>query len=160
MALIKNLVFLLLTIQFSLSIGKINILSNLFAHVHPTLPCVLGTAASLLAANLTYSSSVVLPPACVHPLVFLGYWVRNAVWAITIPLPKLPVTAVNSSCSFPDLGAFTCLTNERNGKETITVRRRVHRAALPAPSQAGQHSLHQVRLMSGIQFSFPSRNHR
>lgn len=75
----KNLGFLVLTIQFSLSIAKISILSHLFAHVHPTLPCVLAPIASLLAENLTYTSSVILPPACVHLLVLLGHWVRNAV---------------------------------------------------------------------------------
>lgn len=77
----KNLGFLVLTIQFSLGIGKISILSNLFAHMCPALPRVLGPTASLLAhaENLTYTSSVIFPPACVHPLVFLGYWVRNAV---------------------------------------------------------------------------------
>lgn len=154
-----NLGFLVLTIQFSLSIVKVRILSNL-AHLHPTLPRVLGPTASVLAENLTYTSSVIFPPACVHPPVLLGRWVKNAVWAITVPLPKLPVPAVNSSCAFPNLGAFACSTNNRNDRETIMVRRRVHRAALAAPSQAGQHSLHKARLMSGIQFSSPSWNHR
>lgn len=41
----KNLGFLVLTIQFSLSIAKISILNHLFAHVHPTFPCILGPTA-------------------------------------------------------------------------------------------------------------------
>lgn len=47
--------------------------------MHPTLPRVLGPTASVLAENLTYTSSVIFPPACVHPPVLLGRWVKNAV---------------------------------------------------------------------------------
>lgn len=67
--------------QFSLSIGKISILSDLFGHVHLLLPHVLEDAASALACtgNITYTFLVVFPPACVHLLVLLGYRVRNAV---------------------------------------------------------------------------------
>lgn len=60
----------------------------------------------------TYTFFVVFPPACVHFLVFLGHGVRNAVWAIPIPLPKLPVTAVNSAGALPDLGAFPCFNEQ------------------------------------------------
>lgn len=64
------------------------------------------------AGNLTYAFFVVSPPACVHLQVLLGHGVRDAVRAVPIPLPKLPVTAVNSAVVLPDLGAFTCFSKQ------------------------------------------------
>lgn len=64
------------------------------------------------AGNLTYAFFVVSPPACIHLQVLLGYGVRDAVRAVPIPPPKLPVTAVNSAVVLPDLGAFTCFSKQ------------------------------------------------
>lgn len=96
----------------------------IFLHVYTQLCPCFGEPCftSGRCKNLTYAFFVIFPPARVHPLVFLGYGVRNAVRAVAIPLPKLPVTAINSSGAFPHLGAFTCLTNKRNDGDTIVFR--------------------------------------
>lgn len=64
------------------------------------------------AGNVTYAFFVVSPPACIHLQVLLGHGVRDAVWAVPVPLPKLPVTAVNSAVVLPDLDAFTCFNKQ------------------------------------------------